>query len=829
MVQPRPFLRRKFLLHLGCLPCFCMSMVASANSSSQQLATFAVSMEAPSGFASLTETRQVLADLYFGGMKIGEAPLTVRPGYVSFDHPDKVLSLLKGVRDPHRLRARLAQELPSNPALICSPMKSDECGRLSPETAGVIFDEDRFRVDLFVSPDLIEPVSPVEANYLKAPSAAASLVSSMGLTLSGSHGNASSYNVQNRTLVGVGSGRLRSDSSFSRELGLVVDNFVAEIDRRTLRYSAGMFWAPGLDLIGQRRILGAGFATQFDTRTDKDLLEGTPLYLFLDRAARVDVLVDGRLLDSRAYEAGNNLIDTTSLPTGAYSLVLRVQEPGGRTREERRFFARNAQVAPMGKPIYFGFAGLLANTRRNRPISASDTLYYQLGTARRVSPKIAVDAALVGTQHRSLAEIGTFYLGRTLRLRAAALLSSRGDRGGLLQAGSSGSGPLSLNFDLRRIHSKNGSPLIPVPFHAEGFDPSVSTAARFGGGSYTQISGSIGYRIDQGYVGLSGGYRRDRSRRANYSVGPSMTFPVIQRSGVQLTAQADAQYSRSGLAAYAGFRLMTLSRGRSLTGTAGYASLRRDGEPRGSRMVGSLAGEIYHQGDDRTELNGTAAVERTIDDINVRAGGALYSRFGIARGDVLQRFGKRSGTQYGLNLQAGLALSPESAALGGRELQQSALIATVAGDAADTTFDVLVNEVPKGRIRSGQRLPIYLPAYRAYQVRLRPVHAASVSFDTQAREVTLFPGTVATMRWGVDMTFTVFGQALDAKGLPITAARVESRHGTGETDANGFFQIDVAKGDLVIFNRSADDTCRVTLSNVEPKAGYAALGKVVCR
>jgi hypothetical protein len=629
-------------------------------------------------------------------------------------------------------------------------------------------------------------------------------------------------------LLGVGSGRLRSDSSFSKELGLIVDNFVAEIDRRSLRYSAGMFWAPGLDLIGQRRILGAGFATQFDTRTDKDLLEGTPLYLFLDRAARVDILVDGRLLDSRAYEAGNNLIDTTSLPTGAYSLVLRVHELGGRMREERRFFARNAQVAPQGKPIYFGFAGLLANTQRNRPISASDTFFYQVGTARRLSAKIAIDAALAGTQHRSMAEVGAHYLGQTVRMRAAALISSRGDRGGLLQAGSTGSGPLSLNFDLRRIRSKDGAPLIPLPLHAESFD-SPSTGARFGGGSYTQVSGSIGYRIGRGYVGLTGGYRRDRSRRAEYSLGPSMTLPVIQRSGLQLTVQADAQHSRSGLAAYAGFRLMGLARRRSLAGTAGYASLRRDGEPRTSRMVGSLAGEIHHEADDRTEMNGTAAVERTVEDTNVRAGGAVYSRYGIARGDVLHRFGAQSGTQYGLNLQAGLALSEDGAALGGREPQQSALIAFVAGNAPDTTFDVLVNEVPKGRIQAGQRLPVYLPAYRAYQVRLRPVNAASASFDTRAREVTLFPGTVATARWTVELTFAVFGQALDANGQPIAGARVEGRNGLGETDSHGFFQIDVAEGESILFTRAADDSCRVTLANVQPRAGYAALGKVVCR
>ncbi len=59
------------------------------------------------------------------------------------------------------------------------------------------FDEDRFRVDLFVNPDLLEPITPIDPDYLRAPSTAPSLVSSMGLTLSGSSRNRANYNVQN--------------------------------------------------------------------------------------------------------------------------------------------------------------------------------------------------------------------------------------------------------------------------------------------------------------------------------------------------------------------------------------------------------------------------------------------------------------------------------------------------------------------------------------------------------------------------------------------------------------------------------------------------------
>ena len=63
------------------------------------------------------------------------------------------------------------------------------------------------------------------------------------------------------------------------------------------------------------------------------------------------MVIDGRLAGSRLYQAGNNALDTSALPDGAYTILLRIREPGGEVREERRFFVKNAQVAPLGQPI----------------------------------------------------------------------------------------------------------------------------------------------------------------------------------------------------------------------------------------------------------------------------------------------------------------------------------------------------------------------------------------------------------------------------------------------------------------------------------------------
>src|SRR6185503_8029423 len=343
-------------------------------------------------------------------------------------------------------------DLEAHSDLVCSAASSGSCGSLPEGTEGIIFDEQSFRVDLFLKAADVRPAGPASP-YLPLPSAQPSLTSSLGFAVSGTTGSSPIYDVQNRTIAAFGSVRLRADTSYASHIGLLADDAVAELDRPNLRYSAGLFWAPGLDLTGRRRIAGIGFGTQFDTRADRESLMGTPLILFRSQPSRVDFLIDGRLVASRSYDAGNDILDTSDLPDGSYPLVLRLQDSSGAVREERRFFVKTPEVAPAGQPLYFAYAGMLANTRVHHPVGLSNTLYYQAGTARRLSRPFAVDLSLIGTQKKVMAEAGGWLLSPLAQVRAAALLSTAGDKAVLLQGTSSGQSRLNFSFDLCGVWS----------------------------------------------------------------------------------------------------------------------------------------------------------------------------------------------------------------------------------------------------------------------------------------------------------------------------------------------------------------------------------------
>jgi hypothetical protein len=785
----------------------------------------------PSGFGELTRDRELLVDIYFGGRKVGEARVTTRPGFLKFKEPDEVLALVPNAEVSAELSSTFGAEFPANAGRVCPEGTTQGCGELSPEVAGIIFDEDRFRVDVFVNRKWLRLIRPEEDLYLATPTAPLSLTSATGLALSGTNRTTPVYNLQNRTIIGLRNARVRSDISYASKLGILADTIVGEVDKPGMRYSAGLFWAPGLDLTGQRRIVGVGAGTQFDTRSDRDNLEGTPLIVFLSQPARVEILIDGRLVTSQGYDAGNNVIDSSSLPDGSYSLVLRIHEQNGSTRDERRFFAKNAEIAPVGQPIYFGYAGMLANTRAGHPISFSNDIFYQFGTARRVSQKLALDASVIGTSKRPILEGGAWLISSLGRVRAAALASAKGDTGALLQVYSSQMGRFSVNFDLRRIWSHDGKPLIPLPTYIDSFDSGPVDGRQIGNGSFTQASGSIGYQLGSAYVAVIGSLRKDKGLPVDYSIGPNVSWPIVSRNGMQIALQADAQVTRTTTAGYVGVRML-FTRGNysvsSSLGRRGLSSKERSAPSR-SRQVGDTTAQLSYSDDDNTDLSLAGGLTRELDSTTAHAEGILYSRFGSARGEVLQNVEGSHQTQYGLTLQTGAVLNRNDAILGGRDLAESALVISVDGNSDTSEFDVLINDQARGRMKAGQRLPIFLQPYRAYSVRLRPVAAASVWFDTASREFTLYPGNVQHFRWHVDHLLTIFGRAVRGDGKPVADAMVKSGRGIGESNSDGYFQIETSSNDVLSFESGEGAACKVSLGALDQKLDYARVGRVVCQ
>ncbi|MBO0749785.1 MAG: TcfC E-set like domain-containing protein, partial [Porphyrobacter sp.] len=420
-----------------------------------------ITVSEPAGFSDLTREQPLMVDVYFGGVYRGEANVRVAPGTLTFVDPAALLRLFPDLRDNDALMPLLeGQPLATNAEKACGQGSDrNTCGRLSPETVGIIFDRDHFRVDVFLNPRFLSVHDNVAERYLPPPGGGVSAVNAIGALFSGQSGAGGDYyNLHDHVIVGNGERRLRADLSLASQLGFEADSLAFEWDRPELRYSAGELWAHGNEVSGRRKLLGAGIETQIDTRLDKDQIFGSPVVVFLERRARVDVVRDGRVLSSAIYEAGNQQIDTADLPDGSYDIVLRIAEAGQPAREERRFFTKTRRIPSLGRTDYYAFGGMLVSGAKSGSLAPSSHPYAEAGVSHRLSQHWALEGDIQATDRSAAGEAGATLITSFALIRAAAVADTTGTYGGFLQLASSGNSRVNFNLDVRDIHGGLASP-----------------------------------------------------------------------------------------------------------------------------------------------------------------------------------------------------------------------------------------------------------------------------------------------------------------------------------------------------------------------------------
>ena len=785
------------------------------------------SAASPAGFEDLSGERQLVVDAFFGGRKLGQVLATVSPGRLRFEDPVGLAKLLPELVSADAAILALTDPLATNSPLVCRRTSPTGCGELAPETVGIIFDEDRFRVDIFLGPAMLSRPTIGATRYLEEPEPSPAMISRFGATVSGSNRGKRSLHVQNRSIGSLGAFRILSDSSFATGAGMSFDNLTAQLDTRDRRYLGGVLWIPGSELAGRRKILGFGAMTQLDTRIDRTTIAATPLSIFLQQPARVDVLVDGKIVSSRIYTAGHRLIDTAPLPGGSYDVELRIQEDGRPARSEQRFFSRGSALAPAGLPQLSAFAGFLQTSPTTVSVGPG-SFFYQATAAYRLNSQFGVDGTLLGSSDRALLEAGATWVTRFASVRALGLTSSKGDVGAALRASSYGRSSLSVSFDLRGVKSRDGKPLLPVSESGQTFSDHLAQGLG-SRGTYLQGVAVVDYRFKQAALRLSGLYRRNSSERSTYNVAASFEVPLVRQALWDIRLQADVRKSREDVSSFLGFRFLLTGGAAALSGTSGI-SHRSNKSRHSTEFVGETQTGWQRRLGAGSELTTDFAIGRTTDSTYARGSGLVRSPWVNMRADLLHQFDGQNATQFAATADAAIVIAGGQVVLGARDPGDAAAIAIVSGAEPGQEFDVLVDEVVRGTVRVGHPLPVFLTPYAKYDLRLRPRDSAVHGLGVTPRPATLYPGNVARLDWSVTPLVVIFGRVLSFEGIPIANADIRGPHGISQTDDKGYFQIEAVQDDArpLEVRRGAGPTCKVALATARPRDGYLSIGDVKC-
>jgi hypothetical protein len=786
-------------------------------------ATFSVST--PPGFEDLIQPAPVVVDVYFGGTLIGTTSGIQEPGHFTFDEPDKVVALLPQVLDPQAVIAALTGRLDSNGALACGSQPRPGCGVLSPPVAGIIHDAGSFRLDLFIAPAYLAAAQAEQREYLPIPDAGLSLISSFAGTVGGVEGRNTDYTIQNRSILAYRNARVVADVAQSSNFGFQSQILAAELDIGALRYRGGLMFSEPLAFTGQARIYGASVGTQYDTRADATRDFTQPIALFLPRRSQVNAYRDGLLIGSLQLDAGNQLLDTSAFPSGAYNITLEIVDDTGASRTETRFFTKDRSLPPVGRTAFSATAGTLARDNGSGLPEFGDDLFVQGTVGHRLSPNVSLEggALLIGSDF--VAEGGASYLADGFTARLIGLAGTDANYG------------LIANFswfDLSNV-SVSG-------FFRRTWGPGLgdlSNRDRFGltpvndinllVGDSTQAGGNIGVRLGKANVRFDGLYFESPGSEAFYAYGPSFDYATRPARNLQLTLFGDGRRSSEGWDVRVGLRINFLRDNFVVLGESGGAWRRRSGVEE-SGVVGNVLATYSSPGVLRGDLSLAAGYARDLDNERVRAEANLDSQYGRFLGQVEHVFDvpEGGGTRYAANFATSLAVGGSDATIGGREIGESGIVVALKGNGGAVEMDVLVDNTPRARIRPGQSIPIFLPPYRAYSVRLAPVNGRGGRFDANAREISLYRGNVQFLEWEVRAVQAVFGRLVDADGRPLGGVALYGERDFIQSDASGYFQAEIAGSETFTLRKGGAEICRITLTPTGGEVPILDLGNVVC-
>jgi len=777
----------------------------------------------PPGFEFLLEPQTTQADVYYGERYLSSTLITYSPGEVEFNDPESIVNLIPGVIDRDRLTEHLTGKLDSHAYEICGSPQQTDCGRLTPEVADVIFDESRYRVDLFVAQSELSVQQVTIPKYLPASDVGFSFLHGLSAAYSDQESLEKDYSVNGNTLVGFGESRLRMFSNYSREDDFVVDVLAFERDFSGLSYQLGLLQTDNqnAEFLPTLQVTGARFASTLDTRNDLDFSEGTPLTIFLPTRSRVELFKDGRLASSKIYEAGNQSLDTTTLPGGAYDVTIRVLEGSTVVREEVRFYRKTAQIPPADQDIYFVEVGQIMDDSQDSTLP--DGLNNHLlrgGYATRILEGLGLDGSAAVAESDAMLEAGMFYLGKHFDATFSLAQTEHSDKGYFAGANTR-FGNLMINGRYRKID-----------LGGESISDDPDDVFLLGDDETQQGDVRVSYPIGQGRLNLESRVNK-RNQDSITTNTVSLNFSGITLASKSYASvdfevseeednwQALIRLSLNFATKHMQYKLSQLERGLE------DADNNRD---RFSTTEGSVTWNDRDMFESEVDvsLNAVKEDERKRADLEA----SWESRLGLlsfsADHTVPDEGDSTSG--YGAFLTTTILGDAEGIEIGGSEINQSAVIIDIDSPSKlDGYFDVLVDGNRRTYAEPGHTTVMNVRPFETYKVQLKDKGTSLLSYDQKVEEVTLYPGNVKRMKWKVGKVDVVFGRLVTPEGEPVANALVEGVVGLALTDEFGLFQAEINQGTKALTAKTRKSSCAVEVPDYKVKRQVGRLGTLTCQ
>ncbi|HET8611926.1 MAG TPA: TcfC E-set like domain-containing protein [Sphingomonas sp.] len=798
----------------------------------------------PPGFEGLTAPVDTLFDTYYLGRRIGAFRAALANGKLTYSNPEEVAAALNGLVSHEAALRVLSHPLDLNEKYRCFPGQTTNCGLLPPGQEGAIVDSEHFSVELFFAPaDVVR--APASAYHPLGPSISGpSLIQNVAFSVASSSGPGGGVQFGGTfdTAASFGQTAFIAQTLVDGDQGARVnDAFVQHVwTDRIAR--AGLFEDLSTRLLTSYRLVGGEFGSFYPSSAYGGSI-ATPIQIVLPRDADVELRRQGVLVSVQHYQAGLQLIDTSSLPEGSYPVTIIARAQGSVILQEVRSFTKAAGLPLPGKTEFSVRAGFYAQDRFDIGLDQDNIdqpFFPRIGgkpviggrIARRIGKATGVELNLLSIDGKEYAEASLTTFRGNLQGFITVAAGTDGSYGALV-TGMTSIHDVRLSATLRRIHSTNND-----------FD-----LADFRQGKYrafvrseSSVLGSVDFPIWGGSASLSGSYTRSPGLPDQYSASVRYTKAiVIAHHNTLLTAFAASSTNdtRIGFTLSLNFGLDSRTTA-SVTGGAevvpdssggtreGFSPILNATVSRRDRLLGA---DVVNQAGVSTDADSDRAfvssdVASSLGQLDVTA---QYQRTRNS-GDLGSIFA---------NGQTGFAIGGGLVKLGLAQPGQAVILSDI-GQAdsiddqapANSGYRVRVDNQSADLIRPGHVSAVGVAPYEEYDVELEPENAPPYEIDIKSHKVTMYPGNVVRLHYEATHSFSLFGQLVDGNGLPIRNARIKAGDDITVTGDQGYFTITAPGTAALEILLSNGGTCQAPtvkeLIGAHPSIRLNRIGQLVC-
>ena len=769
----------------------------------------------PPGFEELSRPQRSLVDVYYGNRYLTSLLATYTPKTIRFSDPAKIIKLIGDINDPVVAAEGLTGDLNSNVDKICFKQGENDCGVIEPDITGVIFDENRFRADIFVNRRFLLTRSAEVNKFLPPSDGDLSFIQNLSATISGTRGNNSigtatdseDYNLYGESIFAKEENSIYSSWDYSKNQHYSVGSLYGQREYEGVHYRAGLVSTEGFGLSfnSDRTLTGFRVSSSDNTRADVNFSGGMPLDVFLTTRGRVEVRRENRLIASFFLEAGSQQLDTSAFPSGVYDVEIKIlDDQGNQIGVETRFFAKQFDLPPEGEWRYFIEAGNVMDRDNDQPLPKMTTqLLARSGISRRLTDTLATTVSAVVNSRSSLIEAGLFNIGYRYELSPSFMMSNDGAYGvnltghlkfGDITANASYRQLWNRNFDLAAVQ-KDDPDLLGAAFSQSN----ISLSTRL-------FTGSAHYRFSENHTDSNSNTANRVTRIHTYSY----QLRIYHISNLNIDMSSSYSQSNDDEIALLSFTFSLSDNHWTWRATPKAERAWRDsGDTRSEKGRVSATWEDKDMFDSLVRVNMGAEGGRGDERYDTRLEvGNSWGKADMALNHVVTS--SNTTTSYSGSLKSSFMTDGNHIAIGGEQTADSALMINVTGKDGDV-FDVNVNGRRRGYAVVGRSSLVPVRSYNQYIVSISPAGSALYDFDEREQEVTLYPGNVVSLDYNAVALQLMFGRLL-YNGKAVSGAHIKGGVYAASTDDVGLFQLEV-NADKKVVDVVLDDgrTCKLAI------------------